>query len=236
MNSIHNIKPVRKSQTVYGSVSGHYAFRNEKIIWHESTLERDFLRRAEFNDSVLDVISQPVEIPYTTKTGKETTYTPDFLVTFSSDRFYHPECVPSPILAEIKPNAKLQKEWDFLKVKFKAGLAYAKQQGWIFHIYDENRIRDQYLTNINFLRRFHKGQYSPEILDELERTLKAIGHCRINELPAHIFNSESNVLMGISHTWHLIATKRIACEMQQPLSNNTLIWINDSTAKYYGDL
>jgi hypothetical protein len=35
--------PVRKSQTVYGSISVNYAFRGEKTIWCESTLERDFL-------------------------------------------------------------------------------------------------------------------------------------------------------------------------------------------------
>lgn len=236
MNSIRDIQPVRKSQTVYGSVSGHYAFRNEKIIWHESTMERDFLRRLEFNDSVLDVISQPVEIPFTTEKGIQTTYTPDYLVIFSSEQFYHPESVPKPILAEIKPNIKLKEDWKKFRIKFKAALAYAKEQGWVFHIYDENRIRDQYLENINFLKRFNRGQYDTEILDMLVETLKAIGHCRINELPAHLFKSEINVLRGINHTWHLIATKRIACEMNQKLTNSTIIWVNEAKARFYGDV
>ena len=55
--------PVRKAQTVYGSISGNYAFRGEKTIWFETTLERDFILKQEFNNNVIDVIGQPVVIP-----------------------------------------------------------------------------------------------------------------------------------------------------------------------------
>ncbi len=72
--------PVRKAQTVYGSISGNYAFRGEKTIWFESTLERDFILKQEFNNNVIDVIGQPVVIPYITELGNQSTYTPDFLV------------------------------------------------------------------------------------------------------------------------------------------------------------
>lgn len=231
-----DIKPVRENITVYGSVSGNYAFRNQKLVWFESTLERDFLHRIEFNDSVLDVVSQPLEIPYITRTGRESSYTPDMLVSFSSDGFYHPECVPKPILAEIKPNKKLNEDWQTLRLKFKAGMAYAKDQGWIFHIYDEFRIRDQYLSNVKFLKRFNRGQFNPEILESLSVMLQQLGHCKINELPAYLWNSEQNVLIGIQHTWHLIATKHFACEMNQPLTNQTRIWVNETKAKFFGNI
>lgn len=230
------IQPVRKHLTVYGSISGNYAFRNQKTIWFESTLERDFIRRLEFNDSVLDVISQPVEIPYTTIAGRASTYTPDMLVTFSSEGFYHPECVPKPILAEIKPNKKLKKDWQTLRLKFKAGMTYAKEQGWNFHIYDEKRIRDQYLENINYLKRFNKGQFNPETLERLSVMLQQLGHCKISELAAYLWNSEQHVLIGIQHTWHLIATKHFSCEMNQPLTNQTRIWFNDTNARFYGNI
>lgn len=231
-----DIQSVRKHLTVYGSISGNYAFRNSKIIWFESTLERDFIRRLEFNDSVLDVVSQPVKIPYLTKLGRESTYTPDMLVTFSSENFYHSEYVPKPILAEIKPNKKLQEDWDTLRLKFKAGTSYAKEQGWVFRIYDEYRIRDQYLENINYLKRFVKGQYNPAILVELSDFLRKVGQCRVSELPAYLWSSDQNILIGIQHTWHLIATKQFSCEMSEPLTNKTIIWCNDTSAKYYGDI
>lgn len=34
-----------------------------KTIWFESTLERDFILKQEFNNNVIDVIGQPVVIP-----------------------------------------------------------------------------------------------------------------------------------------------------------------------------
>ncbi|WP_029936239.1 heteromeric transposase endonuclease subunit TnsA [Thiomicrospira pelophila] len=233
---MHNIQPVRKHLTVYGSISGNYPFRNEKIIWFESQLEKHFLRKLEFNDAVLDVVTQPVEIPYTTEKGNKSTYTPDMLIIFSSRGFYHPESTPKPILAEIKPHKKLKENWPDLRTKFKAGLAYAKEQGWLFHIYDEKRIHDQYLENLNYLKRFNKGQYNQDILDQLVDTLEKIGHCKVNELAAYLFKSETNLLIGIQHTWNLIAKKKISCEMNQPLSNNTVIWVNNPEATYYGGI
>lgn len=56
--SVRKIGPTRRS------VSGCYAFRGEESIAFESTLERDFLIKADFDVSVLGVISQPCAIPF----------------------------------------------------------------------------------------------------------------------------------------------------------------------------
>ena len=95
--------PVRKAQTVYGSISGNYSFRGEKTIWFESTLERDYLIRQEFNNNVIDVVSQPISIPYVTDLGNASTYTPDFLVQYSSASYDDLDQFPAPLLIEIKP-------------------------------------------------------------------------------------------------------------------------------------
>lgn len=71
---MRKIKPTRRS------VSGQYAFRGQTGIAFESTLERDFLIRCEFQGSVLDVIPQPIQVPFISMEGREFTYTPDFLV------------------------------------------------------------------------------------------------------------------------------------------------------------
>ncbi|BDE26210.1 hypothetical protein OCUAc20_47100 (plasmid) [Acinetobacter baumannii] len=76
--------PVRKAQTVYGSISGNYAFRGEKTIWFESTLERDFILKQEFNNNVIDVIGQPVVIPYITELGNQSNYTLTFWCSFQA--------------------------------------------------------------------------------------------------------------------------------------------------------
>lgn len=72
----------RKIEYTYGSVSGHFAFRKQKSIAFESTLERDLLTLLEFNDSVDDVIEQPITIEYLNHNDKLVSYTPDFLVYF----------------------------------------------------------------------------------------------------------------------------------------------------------
>ena len=52
----------RKIGYSYGSVSGHFAFHKQKSIAFESTLERNLLTLLKFNDSVDDVIEQPLTI------------------------------------------------------------------------------------------------------------------------------------------------------------------------------
>ena len=64
----------RKIGYTYGSVSGHFAFRKQKSIAFESTLERDLLTLLEFNDSVHDVIEQPLTIEYINHNGRSVTY------------------------------------------------------------------------------------------------------------------------------------------------------------------
>ena len=57
----------RKIGYTYGSVSGHYPFRKEFSIAYESLLERDFLIMLEFNDSVSEVVGQPLSLIYKNK-------------------------------------------------------------------------------------------------------------------------------------------------------------------------
>ena len=67
MSIKNNYKSVRKPRPVYGRVSGYFAFRGQDTIWFESTLERDLIQKLEFNDNVMQVVSQPIEITYRTK-------------------------------------------------------------------------------------------------------------------------------------------------------------------------
>ncbi|WP_288740725.1 TnsA endonuclease N-terminal domain-containing protein [uncultured Rheinheimera sp.] len=234
MNISDEYQSVRRNVRVYGSVSGNYAFRGTSTIWYESTLERDFLKKLEFDDSVLDVVSQPVEISYLTGLGKSSTYTPDFLVQFCTDETNQVKDLIKPILAEIKPREVLARDWPKLKTKFRAASAFAREQGWRFKIYDESRIRDQYLTNINFISRFKHSSFCEEDAKRLIELLSKLGHCPINLLPAHIFKSDTNILMAISLSWHLVANKIFACDMSQPLTQNTVIWVNENYSNLIG--
>lgn len=228
MKSIsEEFSPIRKAQTVYGSISGNYPFRNEKTIWFESTLERDFLIKQEFNNSVVDVVGQPVLIPYITELGNDSTYIPDFLVQLSSAEYDDFEDYPAPLLIEIKPRKKIIEDWEKLKPKFKAAHAFAHSKGWKFKIVHEERLYDQYWKNITFLKRFKRSHVDEIDQKVLVETLEKLGQCTVNQLPPQIFKDEENVLRAIHHIWALVAKRIITCDLYVPLTSETIIWVND---------
>lgn len=217
---------VRKAQTVYGSISGNYSFRGEKTIWFESTLERDYLIRQEFNNNVIDVVSQPISIPYVTDLGNESTYTPDFLVQFSSASYDDLDLFPAPLLIEIKPRKKLVEDWTKLKPKFRAAHSFASEKGWKFKIIDESRLYDQYWESISFLKRFRRSHVDELDKQVLLETLEKLGHSTVNQLPTYIFKDEKNILRAIHKIWALLAKQAIGCDLHQPLTAETVIWVN----------
>lgn len=217
----------RKIGYTYGSVSGRYSFRSEKTIAFESKLEKDLLTLLEYNDSVIDVIEQPVTLEYINENGRPTTYTPDFLVYFKSSLvrgMFNP--YPRPMLIEVKPEEKLKKKFGELRLKFKVATKYAMENGYIFKIYDEKRIRGQELKNINFISRYKNLMYD---LDEERRILshlEAVGHTTVDHLLTHLYVTDVQMGLALGQTWHLLANKKIACDMGQPLGRHTVIWAN----------
>ena len=114
----------RKIGYTYSSVSGHFAFRKQKSIAFESTLERDLITILEFNSSVYDVTEQPVTIEYVNKNGRNVTYTPDFLVIFNdpNNLIHSTKISRKPWLIEVKPRDVLIKKYEELKPKFKIAM------------------------------------------------------------------------------------------------------------------
>lgn len=218
--SVRKIGPTRRS------VSGFYAFRGEESIAFESTLERDFLVKADFDLDVLGVISQPCEIPFHHPvTGRRYTYTPDYLVYYRlGSRHY--EDYPKPLLVEVKPQAKWQEHWRDWSPKWKAALRHAKNEGWSFRIHDESRIRDKTFENITFLTRYKRMVFPHEESHEVLKTVREMGGASLDYLLARhfmgIYRAE-----GISHLWHLLATRQLDCDMAQPFSPFSEVWIPD---------
>lgn len=215
-------KQMRKIKPTRRSVSGAYAFRGESAIQFESTLERDFLIRNEFNIQVLDIIPQPVQIPFL-KNGRTYTYTPDFLVYYRLNNTSY-ECYPKPLLIEVKPREEVQKNWADWKDKFRTALHFAKDQGWNFRIHDESRIRDQAFLNIRFLERYKRMQFPNAESNAVIETVKEMGsvpfHYLISRHFMGIYKAE-----GIAHLWYLLATRQLDCDINLPLSDFTELWI-----------
>ncbi|RLA82780.1 MAG: heteromeric transposase endonuclease subunit TnsA [Epsilonproteobacteria bacterium] len=218
----------RKIGYTYGSVSGHFAFRKQKSIAFESTLERDMITLLEFNDSVSNVIEQPVTIEYINHNNRVVTYTPDFLVHFNEPNASLIKLDRKPLLIEVKPRDKLISDWDKLKAKFKIGIKYAKDNDMIFKIYDESRIRTPYLKNILFLKRYQKLTYKIEDTDMILSLLNSVGSSSIEYILEYLTTNKDQKGLLLSVIWYLIANKKILCKLDKALNTQTNIWINDN--------
>jgi hypothetical protein len=217
----------RKIGYTYGSVSGVFSFRGDKGIPFESLLEKDLLSILDFNDSVSDVISQPFTLEYIDRNGKNRRYTPDFLVYFRA--------LPSegmstlsqkPLLIEVKPNEKLKKHWPEFRERYKMAARYAQENDFIFKIYDENRIRGNDLRNIELLNRYKNLVYDINEEERILEHLKVVGHTAIDHLLAYLYVTEVQLGIGLGHVWNLIGRKKIGCDIGQPLTRLSTIWLN----------
>ena len=214
----------RKIPPTRRSVSGVYVFRGETAIEFESTLERDFLIRKEFSLAVIDVIPQPCQIEYChPRSGRTHTYTPDFAVYYRlGNRSY--EDYPKPLLVEVKPRVQWRKHWREWLPKWKAAWRYARINGMEFHIQDECRIRDLAFENIMFLRAYQRMTFPPEESAWVLKSVEEMGCTTIDYLLARhfmgIYRAE-----GIAHLWHLLAARRIECDISRPLNMFTEVWI-----------
>jgi len=217
----------RKIGYTYGSVSGHFAFRKEKSIAFESTLERDLLTLLEFNDSVDDVIEQPMTIEYTNDNGKDVTYTPDFLVFFNESDAEILRSQRKPLLIEVKPRDRLIKDWDKLKKKFQIGIKYAHANDMIFKVYDESRIRNTYLDNVLFLKRYKRLAYSEDTAMEILSLVHANGSLSIEHILEHISATQEQKGIALGQVWHMVARKQLLCLMNMHLGIKTIVWLNE---------
>lgn len=205
------------------SVSGVYAFRGEASIQFESTLERDFLIRNEFNLAVLAVTSQPVQIPFVGINGRSYTYTPDYLVHFRLGNRHYDD-YPKPLLVEVKPEKEWRKNWREWLPKWKSAYRHAKEQGWLFHIHDESRIRDQTFENVRFLERYKRMQFPVEESRWVVENVRQMGSAPLHYILARHFMGMYRA-EGIAHVWHLLSARQLDCDISQPLNDATEFWV-----------
>ncbi|WP_198424538.1 TnsA endonuclease N-terminal domain-containing protein [Geomonas silvestris] len=169
-----------------------------------------------------DVIPQPCQIPFVLN-GQSFNYTPDFLVFYKLGTASFPGYT-KPLLVEVKPAQEWRKNWRKWLPKWKAAYAYAKQQGWIFRIHDESRIRDVAFLNITFLERYKRMQFSHEESEYILKTVQEMGSAPFHYLLARHFMGIYRG-QGIAHLWHLLALRQLDCDITLPLNDFTELWI-----------
>ena len=217
-----DLSPKRRIGMTRRSVSGIYIFRGETAIPHESTLERDFLIRNEYFLDVLQILPQPIRIPFTGADGRTYCYTPDFLVMYRPDK----QGCRRPLLVEVKPSEQWRKHWRKWRRKWKAAIRCAKEHDWRFQIQDESRIRDTVLQNVRFLDPYKRMRFKT---DDSQRTIKALHSTGPTSIRALLDQhcSRTNQSQGIALLWHLVAVRKLDCEITGPMNHHTKLWVPD---------
>lgn len=216
---------IRKIKSTRLSVSGIYVFQGHTPIQFESTLERDFLTRFEFEPNILDITSQPCSIPFKHPNGRTYNYTPDFLVYYKLGNESYEE-YPKPILVEVKPKKILMENWRKWSNKYKAAISYAKQEGLTFRLYDESRIHNQMFKNTKFLQRYERMYFCSQETNSILDSVRNMGHTNISYLLAKHFSVKTKA-EGLSLIWHLISIKMLSCDMNQVFNQLTTVWISN---------
>lgn len=199
--------------------------KNSKTIkQYESNEERDFSYFLEFATGVAKYVEKPVKIDCVGANGKPASYTPDFLV-YYADR---PEFKNlKPTLFEVKKRKDIKKGWADLKPKFIAAMKFCDTKGWAFKIMTENELQAPYYQNAKFLYPYMRKSPDQGLI---RNVLDALQELENDATPAHIIAIASKDFYGkaalIPALWHLIATRRIGCDLVEELTMNSSIWLN----------
>jgi len=216
----------RKIGYTYLSQSGYFSFRGEKEIAFESRLEKDFLTLFAFSERVLDIEEQPFTLNYINSQGKESVYTPDFMITYRP-RTMCVSHLDKALIVEVKPREVLRKDFCTFKDRFKAMISYCQQNDMIFKIYDESRIHTLYLENIRRVMRYKRYRYDPAERDTILSYVQAAGQVIVGMIPEFFGGTDMDKAEIIGHVYHLLATKQLAADLvTRPLGIQTEVWVN----------
>ena len=204
--------PVRAIPISHRSVTGRLASRpGQPAIAFESTLERDFALLQLFDLTVGSVEEQPVRIEYTTSDGRSAHYTPDFLVVYKGG-------ARDPRLVEVKYQAELKEKAELYAARFEAARRYASDRAWSFEVATETTIRTPRLENARFLLPYRRQ--SPDLgpCHRLLERLATVDAIAVGDLLRAVFTTMADQQTGLPCLWHLVATGRIAADLDRPLT------------------
>ncbi len=208
---------IKKSATT--SISRFKSEKTGRIVEAESPVERDLFRTWEFDPNVIDYVHQPLRIEYVGMDGKEHTYTPDGLARF---RCRPKGAGPNGILVEVKTRRYLARNWPKIRPAMRAAIAWAKERGIVFHIYNEKKIRTQYFKNASFLLPYRqvdcRRTEARELLDLLTRGSATLGHLLDEACKAGLLREDSGPAL-----YALIATFQAFVDLEKPLTSATVV-------------
>lgn len=212
------LQPVRKIKPSNRSVTGkHSSTTTCSVHYFESSLERDFLILLEYDEDVVDFVTQPLTIDYVNE-GQQRRYTPDVMV------YYKDEPRRQPSLCEIKYSGELVEKADELKRKFDAANEYSLLNGYQFRVFTEKEIRTDRLSNIKFLSSYSNGiindSYAAFIYEEINKMSFVTAESLAHNLNAKAFDST----LGLYTLWQLVAKGKLTVEIGEKITMNSRVW------------
>lgn len=209
------MKQKRKIKPTRCSVSGKIPFKGKSVAY-ESMLERDFLIYHAFRSDVINIVSQPIRLEFI-KHNHTYPYTPDYFVEFST------ESGLKPILVEVKPEKLWRENWRDWSDKWKVAMAYCKEYGYIFHIYDESRIRHQALDNINFLMAFKNFDIDQADKEAILQQVDLMRFTTIDYLLTRFYSGNFRS-HGKRAIYHLLANRLLQIDLSLPIHDFSEVW------------
>lgn len=215
MEQVRVIKPTRRS------MSGYYCHQGVSIPY-ESTLERDFVVFQTFRSNVIEVVAQPIAIPFE-KNGRTYNYTPDYFVQIDNDGDrYNPDT--KSLIVEVKPRDEWTRHWRDWSDKWKAAKEYCKEHDYRFKIYDESRIRHQGLANVDHIMRYERLNCSKDDIETILEQVEMMGTTTIEYLLERFFMGDIYRPQGRRIIYHLMATKRLGFHLWDEINEKTEVW------------
>jgi TnsA endonuclease N terminal len=206
--------PVRRVPRNYRSVTAKLASKkNGRIVHCESTLERDFFLRQEFDQRVVSYEEQPVRVDFM-REGKKTQYVPDARVEYVSR---------TPVLCEIKYRSELREKWRELRPALKAGRRLAKARGEQFKIITEREIRTPFLKNARQLLPFRSQEYDHGIAASLLLSVRERPRA-FGELLEGLSIQES--LASLRVIWCLLARGLLIADLELLIDESTMLSVD----------
>lgn len=162
--------------------------------------------------------AQPVRIGYAGIDGVPASYTPDGLIFWKSDQ--------RPLLVEVKYRQDCRGQWRQLLAKFRAARAYAREHGWQFAVFTEERIRGPRLENLRFLRPYKERPVEAAIEQALLAAVRA-GHATPNAALEAVQCRGVDKASALPSLWRLVATGAVTIDWNTKLGMTAALHVGD---------
>ena len=189
-------------------ITGFQALGVSRATQHESTLERDFVMLATFQDATAQIISQPITLAFQDDSGPRR-YTPDYLVRWTDGRSE---------LVEVKYRADLRENWSRLRPAFEIARSWAHEHQARFRIATERGIRCPMLANARRLLPLRTVPLDVHIAEEVRAAIRSLSEPTFGELVAMLPNDRGSVLGAL---WRMIARSDLRADLTAPIGFHT---------------